>query len=450
MEPADPIRLIRPRWIAPVTDGSPVLTGHAVALRGSRIEAVAEAAALLQRYPQAEITDLPEHLLIPGLVNAHTHAAMTLLRGAADDLPLQAWLETRIWPIEQALVSDGFVFDGTVLACREMLLGGVTCFSDMYFFPGAVARAAQAMRMRAVLGIAVFEAPTAYGTGPQDYLSKGLALRDELRDQPTLSFTLAPHAPYTTSDATLQRVASLAAELQLPVVTHLHESSAEIADSLAAHGVRPIMRLEGLGLLGPDFVAIHGVHMSDEDIDRMARASASLVHCPYSNLKLASGIARVGAMEHRGINIAIGTDGAASNNRIDLLAEGRLTALLAKAETGDATVFDAHRTLRALTCAGAAALGLGDRIGTIEPGKQADLVAVDLSAPEYGPVYDPVATLIHAAGREAVTDVWVDGERVVDGRQISNSLSREAVGTVVGGSPLWHNRLGEFVSIRVG
>ena len=450
MDSADPVHLIRPRWIAPVTPGSPVLADHAVAVKGCRIEAVGPAAALAQSYPHAAIADLPGHLLIPGLVNAHTHAAMSLLRGAGDDLPLKRWLETRIWPMEREVVSDGFVFDGAVLACREMLLGGVTCFSDMYFFPEATARAALVMRMRAVLGIVVFEFPTAYGSGPGDYLSKGLALRDELREQATLSFTLSPHAPYTTSDDTLRRVASLAAELQLPIATHLHESAEEIAESLAQYGLRPIERLEKLGLLGPEFIAIHGVHMSDEDIGRMARVGASLVHCPHSNLKLASGIARVGAMDRQGINIAIGTDGAASNNRLDVLGEGRLTALLAKAETGDAAAFDAHRTLRALTRAGAEALGLGDRIGTIEPGKQADLVALDLRAVEYGPVYDPVATLIYAAGREAVTDVWIDGERVVEGRQIINSLSRAALGTVVGASALWHNRLGEFVSGRAG
>jgi 5-methylthioadenosine/S-adenosylhomocysteine deaminase len=450
MDPAHPVRLIQPRWIAPVTATSPVLTDHAVALRGDLIEALGPTPELLQRYPEATIESLPGHLLTPGLVNAHSHAAMSLLRGAGDDLPLKRWLEERIWPIEQALVSDEFVYNGALLACHEMLLGGITCFSDMYFFPEATARAALAMRMRAVLGIVVFEFPTAYGAGPSDYLSKGLALRDEMRDQPNLGFTLSPHAPYTTSDASLRRVASLAAELQLPVATHLHETAGEIAESLAQYGLRPIERLDKLGLLGPEFIAIHGVHMSDEDIDRLARAGASHAHCPHSNLKLASGIARVGAMARKGVNIAIGTDGAASNNRLDLLAEGRLTGLLAKAESGDAALFDAHRVLHAMTRAGADALGLGDRIGSIEPGKQADLMAVDLSALQYLPVYDPVATLIHAAGREAVTDVWVAGKRVVEGRQISDSLSRQAVGTVVGRSPLWHNRLGEFVSCRVG
>jgi 5-methylthioadenosine/S-adenosylhomocysteine deaminase len=450
MDAAASVQLIQPRWIAPVTPASPVLSDHAVAIRGGLIEALGPAAALSQRYPGATVKALPGHLLIPGLVNVHTHAAMTLLRGAGDDLPLKRWLEERIWPLERALVSDAFVYDGAVLACREMLLGGITCFSDMYFFPEATARAALVMQMRAVLGIIVFEFPTAYGSGPADYLSKGLALRDEMRDQPTLGFTLSPHAPYTTSDESLRRVASLAAELQLPVATHLHETAGEIDESLAKHGMRPIQRLESLGLLGPEFIAIHGVHMTDEDIARLARAGASLAHCPHSNLKLASGIARIGAMFRQGVNIAIGTDGAASNNRLDLLAEGRLTALLAKAETGDAAIFDAHRTLYALTRAGADALGLGDRIGSIEPGKQADLVAVDLSALEYGPVHDPVATLIHAAGREAVTDVWIGGQHVVGERQINNSLSRQAVGTVVGRSPLWHNRLGEYVSGRAG
>ena len=401
MDAADTVRLLQPRWIAPVTASSPVLTDHALAIRGQRIEAIGPAAALAQQYPQAQAEVLPGHLVFPGLVNAHSHAAMTLLRGAGDDLPLKRWLEERIWPLERELVSDEFVYDGAVLACREMLLGGVTCFSDMYFFPEATARAALVMRMRAVLGIVVFEFPTAYGTGPGDYLSKGLALRDEMREQPSLGFTLSPHAPYTTSDDSLRRVASLAAELQLPIATHLHETADEIVDSVAQFGVRPIERLEKLGLLGPEFIAIHGVHMNDTDIARL-----------------------------------------------DLLAEGRLASLLAKASTGDAAACDAHWVLRAMTQAGADALGLGDTIGSLEAGKQADLVAADLSALEYGPVHDPVATLIHAGGREAVTDVWIAGERVVEGRQISHSLSREAVGTVVGRSPLWHNRLGEFVSCR--
>lgn len=448
MNAADTVRLLHPRWIAPATASSPVLEDHALAIRGQRIEAIAPAAALGQQYPQAPVEQLPGHLLIPGLVNAHSHAAMTLLRGIGDDLPLRRWLEERIWPLERQLVSDEFVYDGALLACREMLLGGITCFSDMYFFPEATARAALVMRMRAVLGIIVFEFPTAYGAGPGDYLSKGLALRDEMRDQSSLGFTLAPHAPYTTTDATLRRVASLAAELQLPVATHLHETADEIADSIRQHGARPIERLEKLGLLGPEFIAIHGVHLNEQDMARLERAGATLAHCPHSNLKLASGIAPVGELARRGVNIAIGTDGAASNNRLDLLAEGRLAALLAKASTGDAAICDAHWILRAMTQAGADALGLGDRIGSLEPGKQADLVAVDLSPLEYGPVHDPVATLIHAAGREAVTDVWIAGNRVVEGRQISDSLSREAVGTVVGRSPLWHNRLGEFVSGR--
>ncbi len=448
MDPADPVRLLQPRWIAPATASSPILMDHALAIRGERIEAIGPAAALAQQYPQVQPEALPGHLLIPGLVNVHSHAAMTLLRGVGDDLPLKRWLEERIWPLEQQLVSDEFVYDGALLACREMLLGGVTCFSDMYFFPQATARAALVMRMRAVLGIIVFEFPSAYGTGPADYLSKGLALRDEMRDQRCLAFTLSPHAPYTTSDETLRRVASLAAELQVPIATHLHETAGEVEESVAQYGMRPIERLEKLGLLGPEFIAIHGVHMNDQDIARLARAGATLAHCPHSNLKLASGIAPVGEMARRGVNVAIGTDGAASNNRLDLLAEGRLASLLAKASTGDAAVCDAHWILRAMTQAGANALGLGDRLGSLEPGKQADLVAVDLSPLEYGPVHDPVATLIHAAGREAVTDVWIAGDRVVEGRQISNSLSREAVGTVVGRNPLWHNRLGEFVSCR--
>ncbi len=450
MDEVDPVRLIHPRWIAPVTAGSPVLTDHAVALRGSRIEAVEPIAVLAARFPGAAVESRPQHLLIPGLVNAHTHAAMSLLRGAGDDLSLKTWLEERIWPLEQALVSDEFVHDGALLACREMLLGGITCFSDMYFFPEATARAALSMRMRAVLGIIVFEFPSAYGSGAADYLSKGLAMRDALADQPLLGFSLSPHAPYTVSDESFRRIASLAAELDLPIITHLHETASEVDESIARHGVRPIERLERLGLLGPDFVAVHGVRMTDGDIARLAHAGASLVHCPHSNLKLASGLARVATMIDRGVNVAIGTDGAASNNRLDLLGEGRLAGLLAKVVADDATAFDAHQVLRALTLGGATAVGLGERIGSIEVGKAADLVAVDLSPLEYGPILDPVATLIHTGGREAVTDVWIDGQLVVTGRQFTSQLSRQAVGTVVGRNPLWHNRLGEFVSGRVG
>jgi 5-methylthioadenosine/S-adenosylhomocysteine deaminase len=368
---------------------------------------------------------LENHILIPGLVNAHTHAAMSLMRGLADDLPLMRWLEDHIWPAEAKHVSRQFVFDGTLLACAEMLRGGITCFNDMYFFPEAALEAALLSGMRSVHGLIVIEFPSAYASDPADYLRKGLALRDRHREEPLVSFTLAPHAPYTVSDDTFRQVATLAAELDLPVHIHLHETADEIARSLTEHGVRPLERLARLGLLGPNLSAAHCVHLSAEEILLLARHGCSVVHCPCSNLKLASGFAPVASMLRRNVNVALGTDGAASNNRLDMFQEMRTAALLAKAVAGDAQALPAHAVLRAATLAGARALGIEDRAGSIVPGKAADLVAVDLRAPELMPCFDPVSQLVYAAGREHVSHVWVDGKlQVSEGNLTNQAFSR--------------------------
>jgi len=358
--------------------------------------------------------------LIPGLVNLHTHAAMSLMRGIADDLALMDWLQNHIWPAESRMVSDSFVYDGTLLACAEMLRGGVTCFNDMYFFPEAAARAVLQAGMRAALGIITVEFRSAYAVDAQDYLAKGIALRDSLRDEPTLSFCLAPHAPFTVSDATFTQIAIYAGELDLPVHIHLHETLQEISDSIDLHGIRPLARLEKLGLLGPNLLAVHCVHLNSAEIALLARHGCSIAHCPSSNLKLGSGIAPVSEFLKAGVNIGIGTDGAASNNRLDLFAEMRLAALLAKGASGDPQIMPAHHALEAATLGGARALGLQEHIGSITPGKFADLTAVNLSATELSPCYDPVSHLVYAAGREHVTDVWVGGTRRVTNGKLMN------------------------------
>lgn len=410
------ITVIEPRWIIPVVPAAAVLTDHAVVIGDGHITEVLPSADALARYPDAARATLPEHALIPGLVNLHTHAAMSLMRGMADDMALMDWLQNHIWPAESRVVSDEFVHDGTLLACAEMLRGGVTCFNDMYFFPEATARAALQAGMRAALGIIAVEFRSAYAADAQDYLSKGIALRDTLRDEALLSFCLAPHAPFTVSDATFAQIAIYAGELDLPVHIHLHETVQEISDSMAAHGMRPIQRLEKLGLLGPGLIAVHGVHFNASEIELLARHGCSVAHCPSSNLKLGSGIAPVGAMLQSGVNLGFGTDSAASNNRLDLFTEMRTAALLAKGISGDPRVMPAHQALEAATLGGARALGLQDRIGSITPGKWADLTAVKLSATELSPCYDPVSHLVYAAGREHVTDVWVGGRRrVADG-----------------------------------
>jgi 5-methylthioadenosine/S-adenosylhomocysteine deaminase len=428
--------LLRARWVVPVEPAGTVLEDHAVAIRDGRIEALVPAAQASQ-FAGYEDVVLDRHVLIPGLVNAHTHAAMSLMRGLADDLPLMRWLQEHIWPAEAKHVSPKFVREGTLLACAEMLRGGVTCFSDMYFFPEASIEAALAAGIRSAHGAIVIEFPSAYASDPADYLRKGLALRDRYRDEPLVSFTLAPHAPYTVSDATFRRVAVLAAELDLPVHIHVHETRDELERSVAEHHVRPLERLGRLGLLGPGLIAVHSVHLEPDEIQALARHGCSVVHCPSSNLKLASGFAPVDALRRAGVNVALGTDGAASNNRLDLLQEMRTAALLAKAVAGSAEALPAHEALRAATLAGAQALGLGERIGSLRPGKAADVVAVDLGAPELQPCYDPVSHLVYSAGREHVSDVWVAGRAQIRQGKLRNS----ALSGLEIPSQLWQNAL---------
>jgi 5-methylthioadenosine/S-adenosylhomocysteine deaminase len=387
-----------------------VLEDHAVAVRDGKIEAVLPGAQAAVRFPDHAQVLLDDHVLIPGLVNAHTHAAMSLMRGLSDDLPLMRWLQEHIWPAEAKHASPQFVRDGTLLACAEMLRGGITCFNDMYFFPEAAHEAASLAGIRVALGLIVIDFPTAYASDPDDYLRKGLALRDRLGDRPLVSFCLAPHAPYTVSDASFRKIGTLAAELDLPVHVHLHETEDEIARSVAEHGVRPLERLQRLGLVAPNLIAVHAVHLTGAEIELLGRHGCSVAHCPSSNLKLASGFAPIQSLLESNVNVALGTDGAASNNRLDILQEMRTAALLAKAVAGNAEAMPAHVALRAATLGGANALGLGARTGSIEPGKAADLVAVELRGPELAPCYDPVSQLVYAAGREHVTDVWVNGE----------------------------------------
>jgi 5-methylthioadenosine/S-adenosylhomocysteine deaminase len=397
-----------------------VLEHHAVAVRDGKIEAVLPMQQAAARFPGYEQVVLDRHVLMPGLVNAHTHAAMSLLRGLGDDLPLMRWLEEHIWPAEGRHVSRDFVRDGTLLACAEMIRGGITCFNDMYFFPDASLEAALAAGLRSAQGMIVIEFPSPYASDAADYLRRGLELRDRSRDEPLASFCLAPHAPYTVSDASLKQVSTLAAELDLPVHIHLHETRGEVERSLGEHGVRPLERLARLGLVGPGLVAVHAVHLEDREIEQLARQGCSVVHCPSSNLKLASGFARVAKLLAAGVNVALGTDGAASNNRLDLFHEMRSAALLAKAVADDAQAMPAHAALRAATLAGARALGLEKSIGSIEPGKAADLIALDFSAPELAPCYDVVSHLVYVAGREHVTHVWVGGRALMREREINN------------------------------
>jgi 5-methylthioadenosine/S-adenosylhomocysteine deaminase len=386
------------------------LADHAVAIKDGRIVAVAPSYQARAMYQAREVVELPRHVLLPGLVNLHCHAAMSLMRGLADDLPLMSWLRDHVWPAEAKHVSDEFVHDGSLLAMAEMLRGGITCVNDMYFFPAATARAALRAGMRAHLGIIAIEFPSAYATDAGDYMKKGLAVRQAYQDEPLIGFTMAPHAPYTVADETLKRLSVLAEELDVPLHIHLHETRDEIREEMARHGMRPLERLRRLGLVNTRLIAVHSVHYEDVELDILAHQGASVAHCPSSNLKLASGIAPIAAMRARGINVGLGTDGAASNNRLDLLTEARTAALIAKASSGDAAVVGAHEVLEMATLGGARALGRERELGSIEAGKWADLAAIELDSPETLPCFDPASHVAYAAGREHVTHVWVAGE----------------------------------------
>lgn len=421
--------IIAPRWVLRMTPGARAEEGLAIAVDKGRILAIEPAEQLKQRFTPGAYHSRPDHLLMPGLVNSHCHAGMALMRGFADDLPLEQWLGERIWPTESRFVTPEFVADGTRLGIAEMLLSGVTCFADMYYFPDVVADVAQECGMRASVGMIALEFPTAWAQNADEYISKGLAVHDALKSQPLVSTTFAPHAPYSVADETLSRIRKLADELEVPVHTHVHETSIEIAEAVAKTGMRPLKRLDGLGLVTSALMAVHGTQLDDEEIERLGEAQASVVHCPRSNMKLASGACPVADLLAAGVNVALGTDGAASNNRLDLWSEMQMAALLAKHESGNATAVPAGTAVEMATINGARALGLADEIGSIEVGKLADLICIDLGGVGQRPVFDPVSHLVYCVEREQVDDVWIAGEHLVCAHELTR-LDRNAIQNV--------------------
>lgn len=434
--------LLLPTWLVPVEPAGVVLREHGLGIRDGRIALIAPRADAL-KHPAKEVRELPGHLLTPGLVNAHGHAAMTLFRGLADDLPLMSWLQDHIWPAEAKWVDEGFVRDGTELAIAEQLKGGITCFSDMYFFPEVASELVHASGIRAQLTIPVLDFPTPGARDADEALRKGLKLFDELKLHPRIKIAFGPHAPYSVSDDKLENVRMLAEELDAGIHMHVHETAFEMQQSLEMHGVRPLQRLANLGLLGPRFQAVHMTQISDEDIALLVESNSSVIHCPESNLKLASGFCPVEKLWQAGVNVAIGTDGAASNNDLDLLGETRTAALLAKAVAGSATALDAHSALRMATLNGARALGLDADTGSLELGKLADLVAFDLSGLAQQPVYDPVSQLIYAGSRSCVQHLWVGGKQLLD----QGRLSRLDEDRIIANARAWGARIADQHSI---
>ncbi len=411
--------LIEAKWIIPVEPAGIVLNQHAIAIDEGIIQDILPASEAKLRYQSRQTITLNDHVLIPGLINLHTHAAMTLMRGLADDLPLMKWLNQHIWPTENRHVNGQFVLDGSQLACAEMIKGGITCFNDMYFFSHSCVEAAINSGMRAVIGMVVIDFPTAYASDADDYLAKGLELRDRYHQHPLLSFCFAPHAPYTVSDETFRSILTYAEQLNVPIHTHLHETQDEIRLSLQSTGVRPLERFQQLGLLSPNLIAVHMVHLTDHEIKLVHQYGCHVAHCPSSNMKLASGLASIAPLLNQGVNVGLGTDGAASNNRLDMFEEMRMAALLAKATSGQADTLPAHQALQMATLNGAKALGLGNITGSLTIGKAADITAIDFSGLNLTPCYDPVSHLVYAASREQVSHVWVNGKMLLHDKELT-------------------------------
>lgn len=405
--------LIHAAWVIPVEPANTVLENHSLAIENGRITAILPTAAAREQIQAQRVVELPNHALTPGLINAHTHVAMNLFRGLADDLPLMTWLNEHIWPAEAKWVHEEFVADGTRLAVAEMLRGGTTCFNDMYFFPDVTARVAAQAGIRSSVGLILIDFPSAWADGPEGYLSKAVDVHDRLRNEPLIHTAFAPHAPYSVSDEPLAKMQTLVNELDIPVHMHVHETADEVNQGLENYGCRPIARLDKLGMISPSLVAVHMTQLEEEEIELFAQRGAHVVHCPQSNLKLASGFCPTAKLLEAGVNVALGTDSAASNNDLDMFGEMNTAALLGKGVAGNASALPAHQVLEMATINSAKALGLDDRIGSLKEGKAADITAVDLSELSTQPLYNPVSQLVYAANSRQVSDVWVAGQQVV-------------------------------------
>ena len=435
----DSLTIIEAGWVIPVVPAGQVLEDTSVVIDGDRIVAITDRASARDRYPDAAVIRRHEHALIPGLINAHAHSPMTLLRGFADDLRLDIWLNDHIWPAEKRWMDRAFIRDGSELAIAEMLRGGITCCNENYFFPDVSANVYKRTGMRATVGLPVIDFVTAWADDTEEYFRKGVELHQGLIGEPLLKTAFAPHAPYSVSPEALQKIGSLAEEMDVQIHMHLHETEAEVQQSIESRGARPMALLKNLGLLSPRLIAVHMTALTGQEIEQVAEHGVHVVHCPESNLKLASGFCEVDRLQRAGINVAVGTDGAASNNDLDLLGEARTAAMLAKGVSGDPEALDAHAALATITINAARAMNWHDEVGSIEPGKAADLACIDLSPPETRPVHHVVSQIIYAASRRQVSDVWVAGKQLLE----SGALTRMDMDDILERVGGWQQRMAQ-------
>jgi 5-methylthioadenosine/S-adenosylhomocysteine deaminase len=411
--------LLHARWVIPVDNTNRYLANHCIAIHDDKILEILPCDDAREKYNASVTRNYDQHALIPGLINSHTHAAMNLFRGLADDLSLMDWLENHIWPAESMHVNEAFVHTGTELAIAEMIRGGTTCFNDMYFFPDITARVAADIGMRASVGLILIDFPTVWANNSEEYIDKGLAVFDRYKGHDLIKTAFAPHAPYTVSDQPLKRIRTLSDELELNIHMHVHETAYEVSQAKNNTGVRPLTRLYELGLLTPALQAVHMTQLQNDEIPLLASTGSHVIHCPESNMKLASGTCPVKQLLEEGVNVALGTDSSSSNNDLDMFGEMRSAAMLAKISSMDATAVPAEQALEMATINGARALGIDDITGSLEPGKFADIVAVNFDTIETVPVYDPVSHLVYCSSREHVSDVWIAGKQRLTDRVLN-------------------------------
>jgi len=417
--------IIEAGWILPIEPADTILENSAIAIDKGRILEILPTDHAREKYQTDAWHHLPGHALTPGLINAHTHASMSLLRGLADDMPLMQWLQEHIWPAESQHVNEEFIKDGTQLAIAEMLRSGTTCFNDMYFYPDITAKVAIDAGIRSTVGLIVLDFPSIWAADADEYINKGLEVIDHVRDEELISTAFAPHAPYTVSDKPLQHIQVLSNELDIPIHMHIHETQDEIQQSIESCNMRPLERLKKLGLLSPNLIAVHMTHLEQHEIDDITEAGVHVIHCPESNLKLASGFCPVSKLSEAGVNIALGTDGAASNNDLDMCGEMHMAALLAKAVANDASTIPAMKALEMATLNGARALGIDNNTGSLVAGKAADIVAFDLDTIETQPLYNPASQLVYAGSRDKITDVWVNGQHLLANKKLTRMDQQE-------------------------
>jgi 5-methylthioadenosine/S-adenosylhomocysteine deaminase len=410
--------VIHAKWVIPVDAESQILENHSVVVADKRIIKILSQDEARKKVLAAQTVELPHHALIPGLINAHGHAAMSLFRGVADDIPLKEWLEEYIWPLEGEHVSAEFVQQGAILACAEMIASGTTCFADMYFFPDAVAKVVLDAQLRVQLASPILDFPTVWANDADEYILKATQLHDNYRNSDLVHTAFGPHAPYTVSDEPLRKIAMLAEELDIPIHMHVHETAQEVEESITSNGMRPLQRLAKLGLISPRLLCVHATQLLEEELKLLNENGAHVIHCPESNLKLASGFCPVNKLLKNGINVGLGTDGCASNNDLDMFSEMRTAALLAKGVAGDASAVPAYQALRIATINGARAMGLDHKIGSLETGKFADLTAVDMSCYNSIPIYNPVSHLVYNTQASQVSHVWCSGKLLFENNEL--------------------------------